>query len=335
MEKSKERIKNMTCGESGITLIALIVTIIIMLILASVTISLSFGEGGLFSKAHEAVKKYSEAEEIEKIGTAYTLALSDNNMEMPAKEQLQEILVNDYNFDVTVVQSDMYFDDNHNTYYLKSQELESVANNSRGEECSVNTITKTFTLQGKENFTIHSDTFLIVAFNREFKWYCIDSSGIVRKWHPQNNVAKIQTTTYSSKLALFIETVSLYRTDNYTVKNIGYIYANNKRLGADTSIPNYFSTKLFSYEYLDSYVKFPDNTYTMPEGGMQNSVSFTNDTTYNSYINKFTYIIDTHPERYYAFRGYIVLENNYTHETKAFYGEPVYVTYNEVLALEQ
>ena len=335
MEKSKERIKNMTCGESGITLIALIVTIIIMLILASVTISLSFGEGGLFSKAHEAVKKYSEAEEIEKIGTAYTLALSDNNMEMPAKEQLQEILVNDYNFDVTVVQSDMYFDDNHNTYYLKSQELESVANNSRGEECSVNTITKTFTLQGKENFTIHSDTFLIVAFNREFKWYCIDSSGVVRIWRPSPNIGWLKTTIANSKDAFLIEGVSLYRTSNYTSLKVGILVANNARLGADTSIPNCANTKLFSYDYLDNYMKFSDDTYTMTSTQPQVYVGFSNDTSYVNYIQKLTYTINTYHDRYYAIRAFMVLENNYTHETKAFYGEPVYVTYNEVLALEQ
>ena len=42
----------------GITLIALIITIIILIILAGVTINLSIGENGLFSKAKYAKEEY-------------------------------------------------------------------------------------------------------------------------------------------------------------------------------------------------------------------------------------------------------------------------------------
>lgn len=53
--------------EHAITLIALIITIIIMLILAGVVISLTIGENGLFKTAKYAVAKNSETEAREKL----------------------------------------------------------------------------------------------------------------------------------------------------------------------------------------------------------------------------------------------------------------------------
>ena len=48
-------------GESGITLIALVVTIVILLILAGITISLVFSENGIIAKAREAAEKTNQA----------------------------------------------------------------------------------------------------------------------------------------------------------------------------------------------------------------------------------------------------------------------------------
>ncbi len=51
--------------EKGITLIALVITIIVLLILAGVTISLTFGENGILARAKEGKDKYAEAEQNE------------------------------------------------------------------------------------------------------------------------------------------------------------------------------------------------------------------------------------------------------------------------------
>ncbi len=51
--------------EKGITLVALVVTIIILLILAGVTLNLALTDNGLFSKTKDAVEKYKKAEEDE------------------------------------------------------------------------------------------------------------------------------------------------------------------------------------------------------------------------------------------------------------------------------
>ena len=47
--------------ERGITLVALVVTIIVLLILAGVAISLTIGSNGIFTRAQNAVKQYDEA----------------------------------------------------------------------------------------------------------------------------------------------------------------------------------------------------------------------------------------------------------------------------------
>jgi len=51
----------------GITLIALVITIVVLIILAGVAISLSVGENGIFNKAKYASETYSNEQEKEKI----------------------------------------------------------------------------------------------------------------------------------------------------------------------------------------------------------------------------------------------------------------------------
>ena len=49
----------------GITLVALVVTIVIMLILAGVTLNIALGENGLFKMAKSAVDMYQESSQNE------------------------------------------------------------------------------------------------------------------------------------------------------------------------------------------------------------------------------------------------------------------------------
>ena len=53
--------RNVNKNEKGITLIALVVTIVVLLILAGVSLSLVLGENGLINKSKEARDKYAEA----------------------------------------------------------------------------------------------------------------------------------------------------------------------------------------------------------------------------------------------------------------------------------
>lgn len=58
-------------GQKGITLVALVITIIVLLILASVTISLTLGQNGLFNTAKNAGKNYTNAAKNEMQGLNY------------------------------------------------------------------------------------------------------------------------------------------------------------------------------------------------------------------------------------------------------------------------
>ena len=73
----------------GITLIALVITIIVLLILAGVAINLSLGENGIFNRAKEAKIKYGEAQLKEEIETQLASLLID------VKSQGKDLTMND------------------------------------------------------------------------------------------------------------------------------------------------------------------------------------------------------------------------------------------------
>ena len=70
-------------NQKGITLIALVITIIVLLILAGVSIAMLTGESGILTKAGDAQEKtrLSDAEEIIKL--AISEILVDNNGKLP------------------------------------------------------------------------------------------------------------------------------------------------------------------------------------------------------------------------------------------------------------
>ena len=58
-------------GQKGITLVALVITNIVLLILAGVTITLTLGEKGIFKTAEKAGENYTQAqrEELERLNS--------------------------------------------------------------------------------------------------------------------------------------------------------------------------------------------------------------------------------------------------------------------------
>ena len=70
INKHKKERKCFEMREKGITLIALVITIIILLILASVTIATLTGENGIITKAMEAKQKTEEAQIDEQLKLA-------------------------------------------------------------------------------------------------------------------------------------------------------------------------------------------------------------------------------------------------------------------------
>ena len=86
-------IKKQTKNNNGITLIALVITIIVLLILAGVSIAMLTGENGILTQAQNARNKTEEAEEKERIQLAITEAqLGDEGYQDLTEENLQKEL---------------------------------------------------------------------------------------------------------------------------------------------------------------------------------------------------------------------------------------------------
>ena len=83
--------------ERGITLIALVVTIVVLLILAGVSISMLSGDDGILTRAQEAKNKTEEAEDMEKIGLAISEAqIGENGYQELDIANFQEALNNQF-----------------------------------------------------------------------------------------------------------------------------------------------------------------------------------------------------------------------------------------------
>ena len=76
----------------GITLIALVITIIVLLILAGVTIATLTGDNGILTRANNAKEQTENAEEKEKVKLSSTAALTKATGEEINQEDLEEEL---------------------------------------------------------------------------------------------------------------------------------------------------------------------------------------------------------------------------------------------------
>ena len=103
MKKLKEELKY---GKKGITLISLVVTIIVLLILAGVTIATLTGENGVLTRATEAKNKTEESQEKEGLELAVTSSqMEDVNTLEITEEKLSDAIKqqfgNNKNFSIT------------------------------------------------------------------------------------------------------------------------------------------------------------------------------------------------------------------------------------------
>ena len=86
----KEKLKNFVNGKKGITLVALVITVIIMLILAGVAIAAVVDGDGLFSKTREATEVYENAAEKEGDLVQSMMNEIDKYIENPSNPILKE-----------------------------------------------------------------------------------------------------------------------------------------------------------------------------------------------------------------------------------------------------
>lgn len=139
----KINIRNIYRSNNGITLVALIITIILLLILAGVTINLTLGEGGLFQTAKLAVKNYTDAQNqernyIDNLDNTIKNIIGGNKT--PSKPTLvSQITPSDYgktiNYSVTVKNNNnenvtlndwkVFYNDGNNVYIIMSECIDS------------------------------------------------------------------------------------------------------------------------------------------------------------------------------------------------------------------
>ena len=129
----KEKLKQ----KKGITLIALVITIIVLLILAGISIAMLTGNNGILTQAQNAKEQNTEGSEIEKIKLAYnTLATKLNIGEIEkitADNIKQEMIKNgedENNIEVDGMEDgvnpdiNIYFKDTQNEYFINGKDKE-------------------------------------------------------------------------------------------------------------------------------------------------------------------------------------------------------------------
>ena len=85
--------KELQAKERGITLIALVITIIILLILAGITIGLVTGDNGILAQASKAQEKTTQAQEEESIKLAIMASsIEENGYQKFTEENLQKVI---------------------------------------------------------------------------------------------------------------------------------------------------------------------------------------------------------------------------------------------------
>ena len=92
LEQVKKNIQITNSNQRGITLVALVITIIVLLILAGVTISLVLGENGIFQHAQNAKEAYKIGEITEKLQLAKVPVQLDNRGMTVIDKYLDEII---------------------------------------------------------------------------------------------------------------------------------------------------------------------------------------------------------------------------------------------------
>ena len=117
---------------NGITLIALVITIIVLLILAGVTIATLTGDNGILTKANDAKEETIIAQEKEQIALAQSSSILENGQTFTTNEfrsELEKIAGNDK---VTVTNAKdsegenvikIHYKDTDHYYHIKNDQI--------------------------------------------------------------------------------------------------------------------------------------------------------------------------------------------------------------------
>lgn len=114
---------------NGITLIALMITIIVLLILAGVTLSLTLGERGIFNLAKKSQENYANAQDreiadLEKLYSEVKIATGDNSQITISMEELNKFIENKINEKTNIGNNYAVFSFDSNDSYIGTNKTE-------------------------------------------------------------------------------------------------------------------------------------------------------------------------------------------------------------------
>lgn len=283
-EVEKMEQKGMQKNSKGITLIALVITIIVLLILAGVTIATLTGENGILNQAGKAKEQTEKADIIERAKIEIVGVQSENNGELP-KEDLDRILKS-YDKDGTI-----RIDDEGNRYIVTSKNYKILASDIWSKETPVIVAEKVLKTDStateakdKSPYVLYNNILCRVLYNDDIHGIQIisaDNVGNVTLGRGDTLVGNADFE-YDGSVTIgdnFKLTATSYNKAVTTLNNKAKTYKNSTALDArclgSDPVPNngvfaedvagYWSSS--SYEYLATYgwndkFKTSDSKYT-------------------------------------------------------------------------
>ncbi len=245
--------------EKGITLVALVITIVVLIILAGIAISMTVGENGIFTKAREAKRLQITAEAKEKIGTD----ILDAQIEATQKnEQLQQSKVEEIIAKYGELQADgdtIKLKDN--GYEVSLKEIYNGSTSSSGGSTGGSTGSAELDSLKVELAQTNATEDKIL---KDYKAY---SNGKLMTGTMENYAGQTQEVTSTSD-------------DTYTylsIPNAGYYGTDSKLKTLSSNLGKDFSINLSGHGYIQSDVE-----YTIPLDGYYRYRSFSNSGTSGS-----------------------------------------------------
>ncbi len=175
-------IKKSLKTSNGITLIALVITIIVLLILAGISISMLSGDNGILQKATDAKTKSDEAQIQEKVRLAYNSALAKdltNGNTTLTKSTLEDELKKEFKDNVSISEDGNYW-----VIIVNEKEIERLDKNSLSDSYDLSeSLAKLKTLVGEywgmmsDDVTLNDGSktkYLLseIDNNNEYKYNC-------------------------------------------------------------------------------------------------------------------------------------------------------------------
>lgn len=209
--KNKNNIVDMNHTiQDGITLIALIITIIILLILAGVTINFVLGDNGLFKTAKEAGEKYNEAGAREKLETVLVSLQADKftNPKYNEKEYIDNrITENNMNISGDLVIVDGW------QFSIDRSVPKIVASLGKGKESS--NINIASVIEYTENFKKGTITLTITS-NVELSVITINGENISATNNNDGTYTIIKNIEDNGTYSVYVKDIN----DEYKLKNV-------------------------------------------------------------------------------------------------------------------